>query len=187
QLLPSSAEENTNTRRVSLLVPAIISFSWSVPRFQVESNSTVPVLLSTTGEGFPQVFAASFHTISIGPQVLPASEDRFTTRSISPASPQLLRRASANASRVPRAVVTTAGMRKHRYPFSPLLYMNASSCALVAVNTHSSTGRKKNPFPCCGKESSHREYIAVKRFIITYAFKACPYFAITNHSTGNIV
>ena len=93
QLMPSSVEDMTKTLRVSRLVPSTICGSWSVPRFQVDRRMILPVLRSTTGAGFPQVFPGSCRTTVKADHVLPLSTERLTTRLISPASPQPGRRA----------------------------------------------------------------------------------------------
>jgi hypothetical protein len=48
-------------------------------------------------------------------QFAPLSVETFMTRSMSPQSLSLLRRASANATSVPRVVATMAGIRKLSY------------------------------------------------------------------------
>ena len=108
---PSSVLRNTATDRPAWLVPAMMSFSRSVPRFCVVSSQMVPVVRSTTGQGLPKVFGPLSPTTWSGDHVWPPSRLRFSTRSMSPASPPPSRLASAKASSVPRAVAMTDGMR----------------------------------------------------------------------------
>jgi len=111
QLSPSLSDRSRNTRRVSVLVPAMIMDSLSVPRFQVLKSQMVPVTRSTTGAGLPQVFAPSLQTRMAGPQVAPLSAERRTSRSMSPVSEAEFLRPSQKASRVPLVVRTRAGIR----------------------------------------------------------------------------
>ena len=74
-------------------------------------SHTVPVFASTTGQGLPQVFAASSQTTRWSDHVRPPSSDRFTSMSMSPLSPSPLFRPSQNASSVPFLVTVIAGMR----------------------------------------------------------------------------
>src|SRR5437879_4675903 len=86
QVTPSSALWVTKTRRVSLLVPLLISRSPSAPRFQVIKSQATPVDSSTTGAGLPQTLSPSERTICCGLHVLPPSVDRLSNRSIFPVS-----------------------------------------------------------------------------------------------------
>src|SRR5262245_13344513 len=101
QVTPSSVVFMTHTVRLPALVPAMMSFSRSVPAFCVDSNHIVPVARSITGHGFPNVFGPLSPITFNGDQVAPPSVLRLSTRSMSPASAALLRRASANASKAP--------------------------------------------------------------------------------------
>ena len=107
---PSSSEYMQNTLLVSMLSLAWIFFSGSFPLFHVESRMILPETRSTTGDGFPQTFSASSHTVMIGPHVFPPSVERLSTRSMSPVSEPLLCLASAKASTVPALVCTMAGI-----------------------------------------------------------------------------
>src|SRR4051812_35048548 len=83
---PLSDELESQTERDSRAVPARISRSLSVPRLWVSSSQIVPVVSSTTAQGFPQVLVASSQTTCWMPQVLPPSADRLSRTSISPPS-----------------------------------------------------------------------------------------------------
>src|SRR5690606_26079104 len=112
QVRPSSSDQLWNTRRVSVLVPALMAPILSSPRFQVINRCILPVSGSTTGLGLPQVLPPSSHTMMRGLHVLPLSTERRSTRSISPSSLQFLFLPSAKASSVFFLVRLTAGMRK---------------------------------------------------------------------------
>src|SRR5665647_1153793 len=88
----------------------IILLSLSAPLFQVINNQIRPVSSSTTEQGFPHVFNASFQTRISLLQLLPLLVERFRTRSISPLSPPSFR-PSAKAMSVPFVDTTTEGMR----------------------------------------------------------------------------
>src|SRR5215468_3084438 len=106
QVTPSSALCVTKTRRVSLLVPLLISRSPSAPRFHVIKSHTTPVISSTTGAGLPHTLSPSERTICWALQVLPLSDDRLRSRSILPVSLPLFLRPSQKARRVPLVVTT---------------------------------------------------------------------------------
>ena len=65
---------------------------------RTDSRTTSPLTGSTTGAGLPQVYPGALPITDIGPQVLPSSADRRSTRSISPVSSAECRRPSAKAS-----------------------------------------------------------------------------------------
>ncbi len=108
---PSSVLFITHTVREPSLVPAMMSFSRSVPRFWVVSSQSVPVFRSRTGHGLPMVFGPLSPITCRADQVRPSSRLRLRTRSMSPASPPPARRASANASSVPLRAAINAGIR----------------------------------------------------------------------------
>src|SRR4051794_537673 len=114
---PSSSLYWTNTRRPSCAGtwPRRICVSDAVPALYVVSSTIRPPAV-TTGAGLPEVFGPLSWTTRSGPHVQPPSVDRFTTVSMFPASPSPSDRPSANASRSPDRVVTTAGMRNALYP-----------------------------------------------------------------------
>src|SRR6516225_7387116 len=85
---PSSSLFVTHTVRVPLLVPSRIILSVSRPRLCVSSSQMVPVRVSTTGQGLPQVFSPSSQTACVFAHVLPPSKLRLSNRSMSPASPR---------------------------------------------------------------------------------------------------
>src|SRR5216684_3076154 len=70
---PSSSLFIAQTVRLPTLVPAMISFSRSVPRFCVVSSHMVPVFLSTTGQGLPNVLGPLSPMICIGDHDWPPS------------------------------------------------------------------------------------------------------------------
>ena len=70
---PSSSLFIAQTVRLSALVPAMMSFSPSVPRFWVVSSQTVPVFRSTTGHGLPNVLGPLSPTICIDDHECPPS------------------------------------------------------------------------------------------------------------------
>ena len=110
QVTPWSSLRSTQIVRVPSEVPAMISDSWSWPRFLVERSTIAPSSV-TTGQGLPQVFAPSSQTTVCALHVRPPSADRLATRSMSPVSPELPWRASAKASSSPFAHRTIAGIR----------------------------------------------------------------------------
>src|SRR5262245_10525112 len=79
---PSSVLLLTHAVRVPLLLPPTMVASVSVPRLWVKSSHTVPVLVSITGHGLPQVFPASSQTTCILPHVFPPSVLRLRTTSM---------------------------------------------------------------------------------------------------------
>src|SRR5262245_57945459 len=85
---PSSELWQIKTRRLSRMAFALICFSFIAPPFQHVSSQMIPVVRSTTGVGFPQVFSASDQMSCCALQVLPPSVERFNNVSISPESPR---------------------------------------------------------------------------------------------------
>ena len=75
-------------------LPSRIMLSGPSARFLQNGNQIVPVLLSTTGQGLPQVVAGSVTTVWVGSQVWPPSKLRFKIRSMSPVSLRECRRPS---------------------------------------------------------------------------------------------
>ena len=81
------------------------------PRLWVKRSQTAPVVRSTTGQGFPQVFGPSSQTTCAAEKVCPPSVLRFKSKSMSPVSLRLDFRPSQKASTVPLGVTMTEGMR----------------------------------------------------------------------------
>src|SRR5215471_6798681 len=111
QVAPSFSLFMTHTVRVRLLVPLRIIRSVSPPNLCVSSSQMVPVRISMTGQGLPQVFSPSSQTTCVFAHVLPPSKLRLSNRSISPASPPPFLRPSQKASSVPFFVTSSDGMR----------------------------------------------------------------------------
>ena len=109
QVRPSSFECVSHTVRGAL--PSVINPSGPAARFWQNGSQMVPVFRSTTGQGLPQVMSATVTTTWAALQVCPSSSLRRDSRSICPLSEELWRRPSQNASTVPPALTTRAGMR----------------------------------------------------------------------------
>ena len=91
--------------------PPRIILSGPSARFLQNGSHIVPVVLSTTGQGLPQVVAGSVTTVWVGSQVRPSLKLRLKIRSISPVSLRECFLPSQNANIVPRVETAIAGIR----------------------------------------------------------------------------
>ena len=108
---PSSRLCISHTVRLASLVPAMMSFSRSVPRFCVVSSQMVPVRRSMTGHGLPKVFGPlSPNHLQRRPRraaVAAAFEDEVDVPRIARASPSSFREREQGAF----GVAMTEGIR----------------------------------------------------------------------------
>src|SRR5688500_18101636 len=94
---PSSSLFESQMERVPTALPAVRSFSRSLPRLCVSSSQITPVSRSMMGQGLPQVLAWSSQTTCPGEKVLPPPVERLGATSMSPVSLAPYLRASAHA------------------------------------------------------------------------------------------